>query len=95
MMLLSSCVVAVWQLHINKNHQQSAPRIGTRTYPSSFHLFCGHDDHMSVLLIHHLPEINDCILKAPLGGDEDFAFIHVPSLFVRILFCSILISISV
>lgn len=40
---------------------------------------------MGVLLIHHLPEVDDCVLKAPLGGDEDFAFVQVPSLFVRTL----------
>lgn len=92
------CHPVLWMLqmlHINKNHQQSATGPERRTHPSPFHFLCGHDNHMGVLLIHHLPEVHDCILKAPLGGDEDFAFIHVPSLFVRTLCCSILISLNV
>lgn len=65
------------------------------THPSSFHLLCGHHNHMSVLLIHHLPEVVHCILKAPLGGDEDFAFIHVTPFFMHALCWSVFMNIYI
>lgn len=91
---LSSCFMDVTDVR-HKNHQQHAPRPGRRTHPSPFHFLCGHDNHVGVLLIHHLPEVDDRILKAPLGGDEDFAFVHVASLFVRTLCGGVLIRLNV
>lgn len=52
------------------------------THPSSLHLLRGHDDDVRILLIHHLPEVNDRILQAALGGNENFALLHVAALFM-------------
>lgn len=62
-----------------------AARRGIFAHPSSLHLLRGHDDDVRVLLIQHLPEVHHCVLQAPLSGDEDFAFIHVASLFMGTL----------
>ena len=46
-----------------------------RAYPSTLHLFGGHDDHVRVLLVHHLPEVDDGVLQTALSGDEHLALV--------------------
>lgn len=56
-----------------------------KAHPASLHLLGGHDDDVRVLLVEHLPEVHHRVLQAALGGDEDFAFVGVPALFVHTL----------
>lgn len=54
-------------------------------HPASLHLLGGHDDDVRVLLVEHLPEVHHRVLQAALRGDEDFALVGVPALFVHTL----------
>lgn len=54
-------------------------------HPPPLDLLRGHDDDVRVLLIHHLPEVDDRVLQAPLGGDENLACVHEAPLIVQTL----------
>lgn len=50
-------------------------------HPAPLHLLGCHDNDMTVLLIHHGPEVIHCCLQAALGGYVDLAVLRVPSIF--------------
>lgn len=54
-------------------------------YPSPLHLLGRHDDDVSILLIHHLPEVVHRVLQAALGGNEDFTLLYMPPVFTHVL----------
>lgn len=54
--------------------------LGSSSHPAPLHFLGRHDNDVTVLLVHHGPEVIHCCLQAALGGYVDLAVLRVPSI---------------
>lgn len=63
---LSECKLAVYM-------QQQSENVGQRTHRARFLHLIHHNDRLTVVVVHHGPEINHSVLQGMLGHDESIS----------------------